>query len=51
LRRQYRPARSSDVRSIVLDPNLIATELGWTAQTDIYSGVDATWKWLRKTLR
>lgn len=51
LQKQYRPARSSDVKKIVLDPTLIATELGWHAQTDITTGIEATWQWLRTTGR
>lgn len=45
--RSYRPARASDVRAIVLDSTLIANRLGWAPRTNLYAGIEATWKWLQ----
>jgi len=41
-----RPARSGDVRSVVLDCARITGELGWRAQTPLSQGIARTWAWL-----
>lgn len=46
LRCDFRPARLSDVRSIVLDCARISSELGWHAQTPLSQGIARTWAWL-----
>jgi len=41
-----RPARGTDVRSVVLDTGCVKTRLGWTPKIDLERGVAETWLWL-----
>jgi len=39
------PARSVDVREIVLDSSKVAERFGWSPQTNLQAGLEATWAW------
>lgn len=43
-----RPARSTDVRAIVLDSTSLRITTGWSPDTDLERGLQETWKWLRE---
>jgi UDP-glucose 4-epimerase len=42
----YRPARTVDVRDIVLDISLLEQRLSWTPGVTLEEGIRGTWKWL-----
>lgn len=42
----YRPARTVDVRDIVLDISLLERRLSWTPQVTLEEGIKGTWEWL-----
>jgi UDP-glucose 4-epimerase len=42
---RHEPARAGDLLRSVLDPRLAGEVLGWTAQTDLVSGLRRTWEW------
>lgn len=42
---QYGPDRPGDIRDSYLDVTRIATDLGWTAHTDLARGLQATMEW------
>jgi UDP-glucose 4-epimerase len=42
----YRPARTVDVRDVVLDISLLETRLSWTPQVTLEEGIRGTWQWL-----
>jgi UDP-glucose 4-epimerase len=44
--RVYRPARSTDVPTSVLDVSRAANTFGWTARVDLMDGLAASWDWL-----
>lgn len=46
VRKRYRPARTVDVRNIVLDISLLETRLSWTPQVTLEEGIRGSWKWL-----
>lgn len=46
VRKRYRPARTVDVRNIVLDISLLETRLSWTPQITLEEGIQGSWKWL-----
>jgi UDP-glucose 4-epimerase len=46
---EYQPARSVDVREIVLDISRIRAELGWRPGFTLEEGIWRTWKWLRES--
>ena len=50
VRKRYRPARTVDVRSIVLDISLLETRLSWTPQITLEEGIQGSWKWLLSQL-
>lgn len=43
----YRPARSVDVRSVVLDSARLYRALEWQPEVALEEGIARTWKWLR----
>jgi UDP-glucose 4-epimerase len=43
----YRPARSVDVREVVLDITLARAALGWRPSIDLEEGILRTWTWLK----
>nr|WP_241687849.1 NAD-dependent epimerase/dehydratase family protein [Janthinobacterium sp. 17J80-10] len=43
----YRPARSMDVRAVVLDISRIASELDWRPAVTLEDGIRRTWHWLK----
>ena len=43
-----RPARSTDVRAIVLDSTRLQNVTGWHTNTDLEQGIRTTWKWLQE---
>jgi UDP-glucose 4-epimerase len=43
---EYRPARSVDVREVVLDIAHIQSAIGWQASVDLEQGMRHTWAWL-----
>jgi UDP-glucose 4-epimerase len=45
----YRPARSIDVRSVVLDISRIKVRLHWQPEVRLTDGLERTWKWLHRT--
>jgi UDP-glucose 4-epimerase len=45
----YEPARSVDVREVVLDTARIRSALGWQSATRLEQGLQRTWDWLRKS--
>ncbi|MEJ1363622.1 MAG: NAD-dependent epimerase/dehydratase family protein [Candidatus Sedimenticola sp. (ex Thyasira tokunagai)] len=45
---RYEPARSVDVRKVVLDNMAIRNRYGWQPQFTIEQGIHLTWKWLQK---
>ncbi|MEJ1354012.1 MAG: NAD-dependent epimerase/dehydratase family protein [Candidatus Sedimenticola sp. (ex Thyasira tokunagai)] len=45
---RYDPARSVDVRKVVLDNMAIRNRYGWQPQFTIEQGIHLTWKWLQK---
>jgi UDP-glucose 4-epimerase len=46
VKKTYRPARSVDVRDIVLDISLLEKRLSWTPQVSLEEGIKGTWEWL-----
>lgn len=42
----YRPARSVDVRSVVLDISHVKASLGWQPAVSLTDGLARTWQWL-----
>ncbi len=42
----YRPARTVDVRNVVLDISLLQRRLSWTPQMTLEEGIRGTWEWL-----
>ncbi len=49
LKIEHRPARSSDVREIVLDISKIKSALDWQPHTDLENGILKTWEWLKNS--
>ncbi len=45
----HKPARTADVRSIVLDTNLLSDRLKWQANVSLDDGIKRTWTWLKET--
>jgi UDP-glucose 4-epimerase len=45
----YRPARTVDVRSVVLDISRIKARLDWLPAVGLADGLERTWKWLHRT--
>lgn len=45
----YRPARSIDVRTVVLDISRIKARLDWQPDVGLADGLERTWKWLHRT--
>lgn len=45
--RDFQPARTVDVRRIVLDNSRINSRFHWTPQTDLQTGLKKTWEWFR----
>lgn len=43
--REYHPARSVDVRRVVLDSGRLASDYNWKAQTSLYQGLEKTHQW------
>lgn len=43
---EYLPGRNLDVPANVLDVSRAREELGWTPETSLVEGLDATWKWV-----
>ncbi len=43
---EYLPARSSDIRSIILDISRFRREFNWTPQVDLLLGIRKTWDYL-----
>lgn len=41
------PARSADVRRVVLDTARLEARLGWQPETPLEAGIANTWKWLQ----
>jgi UDP-glucose 4-epimerase len=46
LRKIYRPARTVDVRSVVLDISRLQTRLSWMPQVSLEEGIRGSWEWL-----
>lgn len=46
VKKTYRPARTVDVRDIVLDISLLEKRLSWTPQVSLEEGIKGTWEWL-----
>jgi UDP-glucose 4-epimerase len=46
LRKIYRPARTVDVRSVVLDISRLQTRLTWMPQVSLEVGIQGSWEWL-----
>jgi UDP-glucose 4-epimerase len=44
---EYKPARSLDVQSNVLDTNLARTCLDWKPTIDLNTGISRTWSWIK----
>ena len=44
----YRPARGTDVRSVVLDNTRLSAGLGWQPGVGLVDGVARTWEWLQR---
>lgn len=44
----YRPARGTDVRSVVLDNARLRARLGWQPALGLVDGVVRTWEWLQR---
>lgn len=49
--RKYHPARSVDVRHIVLNTSRIQSVYGWEAQTSLLEGLQKTWLWYQNVGR
>jgi len=45
LRRRYESRRTVDKGSVILDATRVRSLLGWTAETPLETGLEATWKW------
>ncbi len=45
--REYHPARTVDVKHIVLDTSHIKSDYGWQAQTSLPDGLKKTWLWYK----
>lgn len=43
--REYQPARTVDVKSIVLDCSRIQRDYRWNARTDLRTGLTKAWEW------
>jgi UDP-glucose 4-epimerase len=43
-----RPARSTDVRAIVLDSTRLQNVTGWYPNTDLEQGMRTTWEWMQE---
>lgn len=48
LQRHYHPARSIDVKKVVLDSTKLQQMTGWQPMVSIEAGIEETWKWLQK---
>lgn len=48
LRKTYRSARGSDVRSVVLDISRLKARTGWRPRVSLADGLRRTWSWLRQ---
>jgi len=48
LKTVYRPGRSSDVNSIILDTTRFCNQYNWAPATDLRTGITRTWEWLKK---
>ena len=44
----YRPARSIDVRSVVLDNSCVKARLNWQPSVALPDGIARTWEWLKR---
>ena len=44
----YQPGRGFDVPVNVLDVTRAAQQLGWTAQTNLHTGIGQTWQWIQQ---
>ena len=47
IRKEYRPGRSIDVRSVVLDYSKLNQFAGWKPATELETGLTRTWEWLK----
>ncbi|MEO8020997.1 NAD-dependent epimerase/dehydratase family protein [Polaromonas sp.] len=48
LQTNYRPARGTDVRCVVLDSSRLKARLGWQAAVGLVDGITRTWDWLKR---
>ncbi len=48
LQRHYHPARSIDVKRIVLDSTKLQQATGWQPMNSLEAGIEKTWEWLQK---
>jgi len=48
LQRLYHPARSIDVKKVVLDSTKLRQTTGWQPTVSLQAGIEKTWKWLQK---
>ncbi|MFS2033153.1 NAD-dependent epimerase/dehydratase family protein [Polaromonas sp. CT11-55] len=46
VKKTYRPARTVDVRNIVLDISRLETRLSWAPRIPLEEGVQGSWEWL-----
>lgn len=46
LQRIQVPSRAVDVRNVTLDCSLLRQTLGWRPATDLYRGLELTWRWV-----
>jgi UDP-glucose 4-epimerase len=48
LRMHRRPARSVDVRAVILDSRLLTSSYGWQPTVTLEQGLLSTWQWLQR---
>lgn len=46
--RHYHPARSVDVKKVILDSTRLRQATGWRPMVSLETGIEATWEWLQK---
>ncbi|MEZ5460901.1 NAD-dependent epimerase/dehydratase family protein [Dokdonella sp.] len=47
---EFLPARGIDVASVSPNTNAIATDLGWSAEIDLATGLRRTWEWRQRAM-